>query len=85
MTEMPPGFLDYILENRIRLDTDDVELRKTHHFVVEGVDLNENNIIDITKWCKENIIDHDYCMANENSSFYFKFALDAVAFKLRWI
>lgn len=85
MTEMPPGFLEYILENRIRLDTADEELKKTHPYVVEGVDLRENNIADISKWCRENIADHYWCMANRNDTFYFEFALDAVAFKLRWI
>lgn len=60
------------------------ELRKAYPYVVEGIDLRENNIADITRWCRENITDHDYCMANRNGTFYFEFSLDAVAFKLRW-
>jgi len=85
MTDMPDGFLKYILENHIRLDIDDIKLKNTYPYIVKGVDLKENNIIDVTKWCKENITDHDYCMVNYNHNFYFKFALDAVAFKLTWV
>lgn len=85
MTEMPPGFRDYIIKNRIRLDEDDTELRKILPHAVDGVDLKENNIVDITKWCNENFIDRDYCLTSRHDTFYFEFAADAMAFKLRWI
>ena len=86
MTEMPPGLIDYIIENSIYLgDVNNESFMETYPYVVEDIDLITNNITDTILWCKEFILRGYRIKMATLSNFYFESSADATAFKLRWI
>lgn len=83
----PEGFINYITGNHIRLGSiDDGVFKETHPHHVGDVNIQNERLEEITAWCKENIIDHEYSVVIKSSgTFYFEFITDATAFKLRWL